>query len=175
MARTLAEDVGVGARATVQVVVARAAVDDIVAVFGMDVVVAALAQQDVIAIAAVEVIHSSRANQQIRPRGAREVVFASASKANGPAAQLFAERAQVGGGVELGDEEFGGVPAEVCEASLASRTHEFDEIDDAVSWAGCNGLLEESFQRLKIEHDLACYQCNAELVKVGAQACWQQQ
>jgi len=146
LARAFGEDVGVGTRATAQVVVAAAAVDDIVAVFSIDVVVTALAEQDVIAIAAVEVIHSSRPHHQIRPRGAGEVVFGGGGDADCPAAQFFAECAQVGGSVELGDEEVGGVPIQVLQTSFASSAQKLDQINDPVSWARCNGLLECSFK-----------------------------
>ena len=96
-------------------------------------------------------------------------MFGGSGEADCPAAQFFAECAQVGGGVELGDEEVGGVPIQVLQTSFASSAQKLDQINDPVSWARCDGLLECIFQRLKIENDLPIHHCNVELAKVGAQ------
>ena len=145
LTRAFAEDVGVGTRTTAEGVVATATVQGVVARVTVQGVVAAFSNEHIVTVTAIQIVSGISAHQQIRPQGAGEVVFGGGGEADCPAAQLFGECAQVGGGIELGDEEVGGVPVQIFQTSFASSAEKFDEIDDAVTRARCNRTLETIF------------------------------
>ncbi|WP_265685586.1 hypothetical protein [Verminephrobacter eiseniae] len=69
-------------------------------------------------------------------------MFGGRSEADCPTAQFFAECAQVGGGVDLGDQEVDGVPAKILQPGFSRSAQKFDQINDSIAWTGCNCLLE---------------------------------
>ena len=77
-----------------------------------------------------------------------------------PAAQLFAECAQVGSGVELGDQKFGGFPSETLKTAFTKCTYKLHQINDSSLRVLLSYLVKRGFKRLKIQRNFILYHHN---------------